>query len=566
VAVLDTGVAYETSGRFVAAPGLLSVPIADPLDLVEGDDHPNDDHQHGTHLASLIASRSLVPGVVPGVTLIPVKVLDATSSGTEYDLIEGLWHAIDHGADVIDLSLSFPLGYVPSPALREVLEAAWDAEVVVVAAAGNDGETDLTWPAASRLVVSVGAARSKITSTDATDYSNLSPALEVLAPGGQLDVDEDRDGFVDGVVAETFAPADPAAIGWWAFQGTSQSAALVSGLAVRLLAAGIPPHDVGPALQEGAGGYLAPDAAQWGTGAGVPDLGTAIEATAQRLDPAVALLPYLADLPPSGEPRAKVGVVDAGGEPLVGAWVQATLYGIEGVTWPSCVTGGDGTCTLDPQGAGGGDAWAFRVDVVAVDGVAQRPVGAEFGADGLVAAVDALEDRASEGDVLAVYWEAGVVPELGPVAEAWAVTDRGPSEAIGPLGVLFRPAAVAGTAIEGELALDVDGTGLLSSPLSTFTSRTLTLSGSGLLSSPYGSLRLVSLSGTGLLSSPLGTQVTRLYAASDGELALESTTGAHSSGGYPAASTLIGAGAVSVGLTAGGVASGPTAASVPWAP
>ena len=60
VAVLDTGVAYEdhadASGTYVQAPSLSDVAVVSPHDFVNGDAHANDDHQHGTHIASIIAS------------------------------------------------------------------------------------------------------------------------------------------------------------------------------------------------------------------------------------------------------------------------------------------------------------------------------------------------------------------------------------------------------------------------------------------------------------------------------------------------------------------------------
>ena len=109
------------------------MPFVAPADFIQNDGHPNDDQQHGTHIASLIASTSTqYPGIAPGVTIIPVKVLNAQNAGTEWALVEGIRHAVANGAKVINMSLSFPLGYVPSPALQDALEAASAANVVMV--------------------------------------------------------------------------------------------------------------------------------------------------------------------------------------------------------------------------------------------------------------------------------------------------------------------------------------------------------------------------------------------------------------------------------------------------
>ncbi|MEQ1570276.1 MAG: S8 family serine peptidase, partial [Myxococcota bacterium] len=424
VAVLDTGVAYEAYGAYVRAPGLSGVAFEDPLDLVNGDEHPNDDHQHGTHITSLIAGQGLIPGVAPGATIVPVKVLDAHNTGTEYALIEGLYHAIDHDVDVINLSVSFPLGYVPSRALRDALEAAWDAQIVVVAAAGNDGERELTWPAASRLVLSVGASRSVVSWTEQTTYSNTSPRLDILAPGGQLDVDANADGFVDGVVAETIDPTNPARVGYWAYQGTSQATALVSGLAVRLLADGVAPSDVGPAIQQSRGGFDAWDAKLTGTGSDIADLATALASRARHDPVYVGLLPYVADLGWAHDPRARVVALDASGAPLEGVDVIGSLHSAEGVWWPLCTTDATGACTLKTLDFfGKSDAWAFRVDAVVVDGVAQRPARAVFASTGADVMLTALLDSPEAWDAVGVYWPAGDAAELGLLAEAWAVVD-----------------------------------------------------------------------------------------------------------------------------------------------
>ena len=71
VAVLDTGVAYETWGGFTAADTLSSTAFTAPYDFINDDNHPNDDNEHGTHIASLIASSGAVTGVAAGVSLTP---------------------------------------------------------------------------------------------------------------------------------------------------------------------------------------------------------------------------------------------------------------------------------------------------------------------------------------------------------------------------------------------------------------------------------------------------------------------------------------------------------------
>ena len=255
VAVLDTGVAYETATRkgvqYRKAPSLDGVAIVSPADFVNHDRHANDDHQHGTHVASLIASDGNVQGVAPGVGLMPIKVLDESNTGTEDALVDGIRHAIRHHADVINMSLT--LGQdPPSDRLLEALRDAYNEGIILVSAAGNEGAKRVTWPAASPWVLAVGASvpgpdgRHRLAS-----YTNHSTQLDVLAPGGDLTVDRDADGYVDGLLAESIQRGNPSRVSFWLMAGTSQAAALVSGLAVHLLDDGLSPQQVYSTLRSG---------------------------------------------------------------------------------------------------------------------------------------------------------------------------------------------------------------------------------------------------------------------------------------------------------------------------
>ena len=458
VAILDSGVAYETRPGFVCAAGLTSVPIVDPLDLVEGDGHPNDDHQHGTHIASLIAGQGTYPGVAPGVSLMPIKVLDRNNVGTEWALIEGIHHAVDHGADVINLSLSFPLGYVPSLPLQDALQRADDAGIVLVAAAGNDADFDVSWPAASRLVVAVGAsAPTSATKYAPASYSNASPGVDVLAPGGAIGVDRTGDGFVDGVLAETIEPGNPTRLGYWFYQGTSQAAALVSGAAVRLLAAGIAPADV-PATLQGAK-FDTALAVAGGIGVGRFDVSYALAHPEPEPEASVGLLPWLGA---DGTPHARIAVVDGDGEPLDKAVVVTTITSESGVSRTRCTTDRDGDCDVSgPVTAE--DAWSFRVDTVVTDDAVFHPGKALWASDGAEVVLDAVDAAGLSYDALAVYWPAGADPVLGALAESWAVVDAGVGTATPPFALLLR-----GDGLEANVEaveVDLDGSGLLSSPL-----------------------------------------------------------------------------------------------------
>ncbi|MFN3202911.1 MAG: S8 family serine peptidase [Bradymonadia bacterium] len=254
VAVLDSGVAYadgeENGVQYAKAPSLACTDFVHPFDAVNDDLFPFDDHQHGTHLTSLLAADpacgARIRGYARGVTVMPVKVLDHELAGTEDDLIEGLLHATEHGADIVNMSLSFSRGFRPSPALRRALKHAEISGVVLVSSAGNEGKDYIAWPAASPHVMSVGSYSLKKMwhpkkRVRRSRYSNHGSGLSVLAPGGLLDEDHDENGLPDGILAESFNPEDPTRFGYWMAAGTSQAAVAVTGIAALLKAKGTPP-------------------------------------------------------------------------------------------------------------------------------------------------------------------------------------------------------------------------------------------------------------------------------------------------------------------------------------
>ena len=275
IAVLDTGVAYENYGEYVQVPELAGVPVVDPWDFVNDDAHANDDHQHGTHIASLIAARDRLRGSAPNPVLMPVKVLDHEMVGTAWTLLQGLEWAVSHGAEVINLSLTYGPGYIASADLHAALAYAEAEGVVVVGAAGNAGTDDHTaYPAAIASVIAVGGLRYH--SDDEikhTEYSNSGWGLDLSSAGGDLDEDKNEDGIPDGLLGQTISPSDPSEVGYWVMAGTSQAAGIVSGHASWLLAEGVPAPQVREALQVGSRGPKdkAEGKAEFGFGVASPD-------------------------------------------------------------------------------------------------------------------------------------------------------------------------------------------------------------------------------------------------------------------------------------------------------
>ncbi|OGR08163.1 MAG: hypothetical protein A2511_01180 [Deltaproteobacteria bacterium RIFOXYD12_FULL_50_9] len=180
VAVLDTGIQTNHSD--------LATNYKGGVNIQNSRKGPEDDNGHGTWCAGIIAAVDNtigVVGVAPRASLYAVKVLDRNGSGYTSDVIAGIEWSVTQGMDVISMSLG---SNSDVQALREACALAYDAGLVLVAAAGNDGDGDLAtdnvdYPGAYDSVIAVAA-------TDSLDlhpsWSSDGSTVEISAPGAQI--------------------------------------------------------------------------------------------------------------------------------------------------------------------------------------------------------------------------------------------------------------------------------------------------------------------------------------------------------------------------------------------
>jgi serine protease len=250
VAVLDTGVAYRDWRQFRKSPDFAWTHFKSPYDFVAKNRYPLDREGHGTFVTGVIAESTNngvgLTGLAYNATIMPVRVLDANGGGDASTIGKGIRYAVEHGAQVINLSLEFDPSVTAGdiPDILSAIRFAHDRGVVVVGASGNEGETEIAYPARDSAAISVGA-----TTLDRclAGYSNGGAHLDLVAPGGGNDASVPNnprchpDRNLPDVYQMTFAdPSHPARFsfpsGWY---GTSMSAPEVSAAAAMVIASGV---------------------------------------------------------------------------------------------------------------------------------------------------------------------------------------------------------------------------------------------------------------------------------------------------------------------------------------
>lgn len=238
VAVLDTGASYENFGEFGLAPDLANTIFLPGWDFINNDGHPNDDNRHGTHITGIIgqSTNNMIggAGVAFQCNIMPVKVLDNTGSGDVSVIVDGIYYAINNGAQIINLSFGSIAD--PSSSEEEAINYAIDNGILVICSAGNEVSNQRHYPSSYPGAISVTATR--LDNKFAAAYANFGPDIDLAAPGGDISLDQNGDGEPDGIYQQTHNGQNFKNFDFYYSEGTSSACAYVSGVAALVLARG----------------------------------------------------------------------------------------------------------------------------------------------------------------------------------------------------------------------------------------------------------------------------------------------------------------------------------------
>jgi thermitase len=217
VAIVDCGIYEQGSTTYGPGHDDINGKVVKRVDFVNESELPDDFCNHGTHVAGIAAANTNnglgVAGVGFDTRLLNVKACNWLGYCLTSDVTSGIYWAADNGAHVVNLSLSGPGPCTTT--YQDAINYAWARNLIIVAAAGNDGSSSPSTPASCNNVLAVAA-------TDQSDlrayFSNYGSWVDVAAPGTSIWSTD----FVGGYVTKS---------------GTSMATPHVAGLAALVWAA-----------------------------------------------------------------------------------------------------------------------------------------------------------------------------------------------------------------------------------------------------------------------------------------------------------------------------------------
>jgi subtilisin family serine protease len=173
IAIFDTGISEHPD-----------IKISGGVSIIDGEKTYNDENGHGTNVAGVISSQINNEGIIgtaPEVNLYAIKVINSQGIGRYSDIIEGIEWAIDNNINIINMSFG---GDQYSKILEEAINMAYENNILIIAASGNNGgENTITYPAKYQNVIAVGAVDKE---NNLTSFTSTGTEMELVAPGTDI--------------------------------------------------------------------------------------------------------------------------------------------------------------------------------------------------------------------------------------------------------------------------------------------------------------------------------------------------------------------------------------------
>ncbi|HEX5689019.1 MAG TPA: S8 family serine peptidase, partial [Roseiflexaceae bacterium] len=233
-------VAVVDSGVDMGHPDLVERLRGDGYDFVDDDDDPSDENGHGTNVAGIVGATidnaEGGAGLAPGVSILPVRVMNAKGFGSDRSIARGIRYAADKGAQVINLSLGATLTIgadTASEAVSSAIVYAQEQGALVVVAAGND------FVPLPNAIVGDNSNALIVAATDEfdvkADFSNSGAWIGVAAPG--VHILSTMPTYEVYLTSDAVPPEERFQQNYDYMSGTSQATPLVSALAALLFSA-----------------------------------------------------------------------------------------------------------------------------------------------------------------------------------------------------------------------------------------------------------------------------------------------------------------------------------------
>ncbi|MBA9027833.1 S8 family peptidase [Peribacillus huizhouensis] len=185
IAIIDSGI-DSTHPDLSIAGGVCVLDISEKPDACKNS--YRDEFGHGTHVAGIIGAQDNnigYVGIAPKAKLYAVKALNEEGEGSSSSLLAGIEWSIQHGIDIINLSLNTP---EEDPTMKALLDKAYEKGILIVAAAGNEGnitgkEQNVLYPAKFSSVIAVSATNKN---NRIISYSSVGKEVELSAPGDAI--------------------------------------------------------------------------------------------------------------------------------------------------------------------------------------------------------------------------------------------------------------------------------------------------------------------------------------------------------------------------------------------